>query len=154
MIIRHGDLGPWNSTWSGDRLSGFIDWDFAAPGHALDDLTQLAWYTVPLRPVERQRKDVGRRRTNPERPPQRAVRRLRGAPGGGSRRAGGRPVPRGRTHRTARPARPRALGIVPRPRRCGRDEGRAHLAPIATLGSPRWCWPTARRVVGPVGSVG
>ncbi|MFB7633573.1 hypothetical protein ACFC0M_21895 [Streptomyces sp. NPDC056149] len=25
MIIRHGDLGPWNSTWSGDRLSGFID---------------------------------------------------------------------------------------------------------------------------------
>ncbi|MET8297643.1 phosphotransferase [Streptomyces sp. NPDC005180] len=32
LIIRHGDLGPWNSIWNGDRLTGFIDWDFAAPG--------------------------------------------------------------------------------------------------------------------------
>ncbi|MFF4580113.1 phosphotransferase [Streptomyces sp. NPDC001373] len=54
MIIRHGDLGPWNSIWNGDRLAGFIDWDFAAPGHALDDLAQLAWYAVPLRPVRQQ----------------------------------------------------------------------------------------------------
>ena len=43
MVIRHGDLGPWNSIWNGDRLAGFIDWDFAAPGHALGDLAQLAW---------------------------------------------------------------------------------------------------------------
>lgn len=57
MIIRHGDLGPWNSIWNGDRLVGFIDWDFAAPGHALDDLAQLAWYTVPLRPLEQQRRE-------------------------------------------------------------------------------------------------
>ncbi|MFE5485513.1 phosphotransferase [Streptomyces sp. NPDC056527] len=56
MVIRHGDLGPWNSVWSGDRLAGFIDWDFAAPGHALDDLAQLAWYAVPLRSVEQQRR--------------------------------------------------------------------------------------------------
>jgi len=56
MVIRHGDLGPWNSIWTGDRLAGFIDWDFAAPGHALDDLAQLAWYAVPLRPVEQQRR--------------------------------------------------------------------------------------------------
>nr|BAI70386.1 aminoglycoside phosphotransferase [Streptomyces lavendulae subsp. lavendulae] len=56
MIIRHGDLGPWNSIWNGDRLAGFIDWDFASPGHALDDLAQLAWYAVPLRPVEQQRR--------------------------------------------------------------------------------------------------
>lgn len=54
MIIRHGDLGPWNSIWNGGRLAGFIDWDFAAPGHALDDLAQLAWYAVPLRPFPRQ----------------------------------------------------------------------------------------------------
>ncbi|MFE7311546.1 phosphotransferase [Streptomyces sp. NPDC057555] len=59
MVIRHGDLGPWNSIWNGDRLSGFIDWDFAAPGEALDDLAQLAWYAVPLRPVEQQRRALG-----------------------------------------------------------------------------------------------
>ncbi|MFJ3599689.1 MULTISPECIES: phosphotransferase [unclassified Streptomyces] len=52
MVIRHGDLGPWNSIWDGDRLTGFIDWDFAAPGHAVDDLAQLAWYAVPLRPAD------------------------------------------------------------------------------------------------------
>lgn len=56
MVIRHGDLGPWNSIWDGGRLVGFIDWDFAAPGHAIDDLAQLAWYVVPLRPVEQQRR--------------------------------------------------------------------------------------------------
>ncbi|WP_319460681.1 aminoglycoside phosphotransferase family protein [Micromonospora sp. RTP1Z1] len=48
-IIRHGDLGPWNSIWSGGQLVGFIDWDFAEPGEAIDDLAQLAWYAVPLR---------------------------------------------------------------------------------------------------------
>ncbi|WP_460066576.1 phosphotransferase [Streptomyces sp. YKOK-I1] len=55
MVIRHGDLGPWNSIWDGDRLTGFIDWDFAAPGHAIDDLAQLAWYAVPLRPTDPER---------------------------------------------------------------------------------------------------
>ncbi|MEV6108086.1 aminoglycoside phosphotransferase family protein [Streptomyces sp. NPDC051940] len=56
LVIRHGDLGPWNSIWAGDRLAGFIDWDFAAPGQALDDLAQLAWYAVPLRPADQQRR--------------------------------------------------------------------------------------------------
>jgi hypothetical protein len=56
MVIRHGDLGPWNSIWDGSQLAGFIDWDFAAPGHAIDDLAQLAWYVVPLRPLEQQRR--------------------------------------------------------------------------------------------------
>lgn len=31
MVIRHGDLGPWNSIWDGDSLTGFIDWDFRHP---------------------------------------------------------------------------------------------------------------------------
>ncbi|MFJ7249759.1 phosphotransferase [Kitasatospora sp. NPDC098652] len=56
LVIRHGDLGPWNAVWNGDQLAGFIDWDFAAPGHAVDDLAQLAWYAVPLRSVEQQRR--------------------------------------------------------------------------------------------------
>ncbi|MEU6394362.1 aminoglycoside phosphotransferase family protein [Streptomyces sp. NPDC046939] len=56
MVIRHGDLGPWNAIWDTGRLIGFIDWDFAAPGHAIDDVAQLAWYAIPLRPMEQQRR--------------------------------------------------------------------------------------------------
>ena len=49
QVIRHGDLGPWNTLWQGDRLTGLIDWDFAEPGLALTDLAQMALYFVPLR---------------------------------------------------------------------------------------------------------
>ncbi len=52
QIIRHADLGPWNSVWQGERLIGLIDWDFAEPGTALEDVAQLAWYLVPLRGEE------------------------------------------------------------------------------------------------------
>ena len=48
-VIRHGDLGPWNMVWQGDALVGIIDWDFAEPGHPLEDVAQFAWYGVPLR---------------------------------------------------------------------------------------------------------
>ena len=49
-VIRHGDLGPWNSVWRDGQLAGYIDWDFAEPGAAISDIAQLAWYFVPLRP--------------------------------------------------------------------------------------------------------
>jgi len=49
QVIRHGDLGPWNTLWQGDRLTGLIDWDFAEPGLPLTDLAQMALYFVPLR---------------------------------------------------------------------------------------------------------
>ena len=49
QVIRHGDLGPWNTLWQGDRLTGLVDWDFAEPGMALTDLAQMALYFVPLR---------------------------------------------------------------------------------------------------------
>ena len=52
QVIRHGDLGPWNMLWNGDRLTGLIDWDFAEPGDALTDLAQMALYFVPLRGEE------------------------------------------------------------------------------------------------------
>jgi hypothetical protein len=52
QIVRHGDLGPWNSVWRAENLTGFIDWDFAEPGEALDDVAQLAWNAVPLRGPE------------------------------------------------------------------------------------------------------
>lgn len=48
-VIRHGDLGPWNTVWRNGTLSGVIDWDFAEPGSRLADIAQLAWHVVPLR---------------------------------------------------------------------------------------------------------
>ncbi len=49
MIIRHGDLGPWNTVWHDGTLNGVIDWDFAEPGESLSDIAQVAWHLVPLR---------------------------------------------------------------------------------------------------------
>jgi len=47
--IRHGDLGPWNTLWKGDRLTGLLDWDLAEPAERIVDVAQMAWYFVPLR---------------------------------------------------------------------------------------------------------
>lgn len=52
QIIRHGDLGPWNTIWQNDKLTGLIDWDFAQPGERLEDLAQMAYYFIPLRSEE------------------------------------------------------------------------------------------------------
>lgn len=49
QIIRHGDLGPWNMVWRENQLVGFIDWDMAEPGDAIEDIAQIAWHCVPLR---------------------------------------------------------------------------------------------------------
>jgi len=56
QIIRHGDLGPWNTIWQNDTLTGLIDWDFAQPGDRLEDLAQMAYYFIPLRSEEGWRK--------------------------------------------------------------------------------------------------
>ena len=49
MIVRHGDLGPWNTIWQNDSLIGLIDWDFAESSWPLEDVAQVAWHVVPLR---------------------------------------------------------------------------------------------------------
>lgn len=49
QILRHGDLGPWNTLWQEHTLTGLVDWDLAEPGNPLTDLAQLAYYFVPLR---------------------------------------------------------------------------------------------------------
>ncbi|HVQ43606.1 MAG TPA: aminoglycoside phosphotransferase family protein [Candidatus Saccharimonadia bacterium] len=49
QIIRHGDLGPWNTLWEEGQLVGVLDWDFAEPGERITDVAQLAWYFAPLR---------------------------------------------------------------------------------------------------------
>ncbi|MES2594567.1 MAG: aminoglycoside phosphotransferase family protein [Verrucomicrobiota bacterium] len=48
MIVRHGDLGPWNMVWWDGQLVGLIDWDLAEPGFKMDDIAQIAWHCVPL----------------------------------------------------------------------------------------------------------
>jgi hypothetical protein len=48
MIVRHGDLGPWNMVWRDGQLAGLIDWDLAEPGYKMDDIAQIAWHCVPL----------------------------------------------------------------------------------------------------------
>ena len=67
-IIRHGDVGAWNTVWRGGHVVGLIDWDFAAPGPALADLGQAAISFVPLA------RDAVWRRAGFTRPPDRRQR--------------------------------------------------------------------------------
>jgi hypothetical protein len=48
-IALHGDLGPWNTVWDGERFAGVIDWDLAEPGPPIVDVSFLALQLVPLR---------------------------------------------------------------------------------------------------------
>ena len=58
QIVRHRDLGPWNSIWQRESLVGFIDWDKTEPGYPVQDVDQLVWYeTGPIGP--RRKSDYG-----------------------------------------------------------------------------------------------
>lgn len=59
LAPRHGDIGPWNMIWQGDRLVGLIDWDMAEPAPPWWDIGQAAWYCVPLIAGERHRINCG-----------------------------------------------------------------------------------------------
>jgi len=52
QIIRHGDLGAWNTLWQGEKLTGLIDWDLAEPGYAITDLAQLFSYFSSFGPKD------------------------------------------------------------------------------------------------------
>ncbi|MHB8466628.1 MAG: phosphotransferase [Acidimicrobiales bacterium] len=47
-IIRHGDPFPSNVVFRDGRPEALIDWEFAQPGTALDDLASAAKHWVPL----------------------------------------------------------------------------------------------------------
>jgi hypothetical protein len=47
--VCHGDFGPWNVVWHQGQPVGIIDWDFAGPGPALDDVTYALEYVTPFR---------------------------------------------------------------------------------------------------------
>jgi hypothetical protein len=48
LVVGHNDAAPYNAVWSGGRLVGFFDWDFAAPVTREFDLAFTAFAWVPL----------------------------------------------------------------------------------------------------------
>jgi aminoglycoside phosphotransferase (APT) family kinase protein len=49
-IVSHGDLGPWNTVYTGGVPVAFIDWDAAGPIDPVVDVAAAAWEFVPLAP--------------------------------------------------------------------------------------------------------
>jgi hypothetical protein len=48
LIIGHNDAAPYNAAWTGGRLVGFFDWDFAGPVTVEWDLAFTAFGWIPL----------------------------------------------------------------------------------------------------------
>ncbi|MEU1623085.1 aminoglycoside phosphotransferase family protein [Streptomyces sp. NPDC005722] len=48
-VICHGDFGPWNVVWQGNRPVGIIDWDFARPAPRMHDVAYALQYVAPFR---------------------------------------------------------------------------------------------------------
>ena len=55
-VIRHGDIGAGNIVWRNGKAVALIDFEFAVPGPAIDDLAMAAWTLVPLVPPDAQAK--------------------------------------------------------------------------------------------------
>jgi hypothetical protein len=47
-VICHGDPGPWNIVWRGERAVALIDFDEIRPGRRRDDLGDAAWKHLNL----------------------------------------------------------------------------------------------------------
>ncbi len=47
-VVCHNDIAPWNTVFRGQRLAALIDWDLAAPGPRLWDVTFALWHFVPF----------------------------------------------------------------------------------------------------------
>jgi hypothetical protein len=50
QIVLHGDFGPYNLIWTGERLTGVIDFELARPGDPLEDAVFAAIRVAHLRP--------------------------------------------------------------------------------------------------------
>ncbi|MER7212701.1 aminoglycoside phosphotransferase family protein [Streptosporangium sp. NPDC000239] len=48
-MICHGDFGPWNIVWQGERPVGILDWDYARPRPRLHDIAYALEYVAPFR---------------------------------------------------------------------------------------------------------
>jgi hypothetical protein len=48
-LICHGDFGPWNVVWQGERPVGILDWDYARPAPRVHDIAYALEYVAPFR---------------------------------------------------------------------------------------------------------
>lgn len=48
-ILCHGDFGPWNIAWDGDKPIGILDWDFVLPAKPTYDIFYALEYSAPFR---------------------------------------------------------------------------------------------------------
>ncbi|WP_234439948.1 phosphotransferase [Streptomyces bicolor] len=48
-VICHGDFGPWNVVWQGQRPVGLVDFDFARPAARVHDIAYALQYVAPFR---------------------------------------------------------------------------------------------------------
>lgn len=48
-LIGHGDFGPWNLVWHGNRPVGILDWDYALPARPVFDVAYALEYVTPFR---------------------------------------------------------------------------------------------------------
>lgn len=49
VLVCHGDFGPWNTVWEGERPVGIIDFDMAGPRAAVYDIAYALEYVAPFR---------------------------------------------------------------------------------------------------------
>lgn len=52
QVVCHGDFGPWNIVWDGDRPVGILDWDFVRPAARTHDVGYALEYVAPFRDDE------------------------------------------------------------------------------------------------------
>ncbi|WP_086837794.1 aminoglycoside phosphotransferase family protein [Amycolatopsis kentuckyensis] len=48
-VVCHGDFGPWNTVWRGERPVGLLDWDYARPAPRIHDVAYALEYVAPFR---------------------------------------------------------------------------------------------------------
>lgn len=48
-VMCHGDFGPWNLVWRGERPVGILDWDYAHPAPRLHDIGYVLEFVAPFR---------------------------------------------------------------------------------------------------------
>jgi hypothetical protein len=48
-LVCHGDFGPWNLVWRGNRPIGILDWDYAWPHPPIHDVAYALEYVAPFR---------------------------------------------------------------------------------------------------------
>lgn len=68
-VVTHGDPGPWNFVWRDGRAVALIDWDYAVPAAATEDVAYAVAAFAPLVPDEEAREVHGL-----EPPPDRSAR--------------------------------------------------------------------------------